>query len=55
MEGNTNISMIDYGGMIGAVAEGSRTTITQSGPELFGFVALIGGFYFIWGRVRSLW
>lgn len=46
---------IDYGGMIGAVSTSAASVITANGPVLFGFIATIGGFYFIWGRVRSLW
>lgn len=51
----TQTATINYPNMINAVQGGMITTINNSGPALFGFIAVIGGFYFVWGRIRSLW
>jgi hypothetical protein len=46
---------ITYAPMVNAVNAGMVNVINDAGPLLFGFIAVIGGFYFVWGRIRSLW
>lgn len=47
--------VINYGAFVQPVTDGMVSTINSAGPALMGFVAIIGGFYFVWGRIRSLW
>lgn len=46
---------IQYAPMVTAVTNGMTGVLNNAGPLLFGLLALIGGFYFVWGRIRSLW
>lgn len=45
---------LDLTGPIGAFGGAMTNTITTNAPTLFGILALAVGFYFLWGRVRSL-
>lgn len=46
---------VSYAPMVTAITNGMTGVLNEAGPLLFGLMALIGGFYFVWGRIRSLW
>lgn len=47
--------MPDYAVWLGQFQQTVVAVINTAGPSLFAVLAIIGGFYFVWGRVRSLW
>lgn len=46
---------MNFAAWVGAVQDTAIAIINTSGPALFGLLAIIGGLYFVWNRVRSLW
>lgn len=46
--------ILDLSTPIGSFGTAMTGTITANSPALFGILALAVGFYFLWGRVRSL-
>lgn len=50
----TTGSGLDMTGPIATFGTTMRETITTNAPALFIILALAVGFYFLWGRVRSL-
>lgn len=51
----TAINSLSFGDMINTVQTGVVTSMTQSSAGLYTILAIIGGFFFVWNRVRSLW
>lgn len=51
----TTIEPLSYNAWIDALQDVAVETINGAGPALFGLMAIIGGVYFVWNRVRSLW
>lgn len=45
---------LDFGAPITAFGSTMMNNITTNSPELFGLLGLAVGFYFLWGRVRSI-
>lgn len=41
--------------MVQSIAANIRDTFTTTGPSLYGLLGIVGAFFFVWGRVRSLW
>lgn len=46
---------ISFSSFIQAVQAQAVVVINEAGPALFALMALIGGVFFVWNRVRSLW
>lgn len=40
---------------ISSVYAGMTLTLNGSAPSLYVFMAAVGGFFFVWNRIRSLW
>lgn len=50
----SNANALDLTAPITSFGGAMRETITTNAPALFVILALAVGFYFLWGRVRSL-
>lgn len=46
---------LEFGAWVDSVQKTAVGVINSAGPALFGLMALIGGVFFVWNRVRSLW
>lgn len=51
----TPVSGINFTAWVGSVQSTAIEVINSAGPALFALMAIIGGVYFVWNRVRSLW
>ena len=49
------VAQINFTAWVTAVQTTAIAVINSAGPALFALMAIIGGVYFVWNRVRSLW